>query len=293
MFVFVFLSISTLKACDACGCSGSDSGIGLMSNYKSNFLRVAVFNTRFQSNHNHDYLVKDNFTLYNLSFRYSFDNIKKFRLESSLPFGVFTRSLESEVLNNNGLGDLRVSGVYSIFDKVVLRPELSLYIEIGLTSILPTGEYDEGIHDRNLPSNFNIGRGSFGLGMLYNSILKYKKLGLVFNASCQHNFPTIDGYTFGKQFQFQINSFKEITLKLIDIIPTLGVSSERILSDTYTNGNLVVDTGGLGVFINSSINLRSKYFLTGISVGIPAYSSYSDGEVIAKNRYSFQMTYLF
>lgn len=293
MFSCLLLPKASLFACDACGCSASNMGIGLMTDYRSNFVRVGFFNTRFKSHPEHEYLVSDNFTQMDLSIRYAIGKNKRVRLNANVPFRMNSRSSEGEHLIEKGLSDIRFTANYVVLDNLPIGKKSTLYLETGGGFNFPTGRYDENIHDRDLPDNFNIGQGNFGYVFQMNAVFGFAKYGIVFSNNYQLNSKTKSGYHFGNQFNTQIIGFKEFKLKKFKLIPNAGILFESISNDNYANGKSVSETGGGGMFLSTAMNFKTDKWLAGISYTNPIMQQYSNNAVIAKERAAIHFSIIF
>ncbi len=293
MFGCCLMCLGTIKACDVCGSSASNIGIGLLTDYRGNFVRATYFNTQFNSNSEHEYLVSDVFTRYDLSIRYSLGKSGRIKPMLTLPYGRNIRDIEEEQIIESGLSDIRLTTNYAILNHLEIDDELFIYWEAGGGISLPTGKFDDDILDRDLPENFNLGRGSLAYIFQSNTVLTYQNIGLVISNAFQWNDKTKTNYRFGHQYNLQSSFFWELDLREFKLIPNLGVAMERISPDNFANGREVSGTGGKGVFLSSGLNLRTKRWLAGFSYSTPMTEEYSDGEVNSKGRIISSVTFIF
>ena len=294
MFCIAVSCISATRACDACGCTASSLGIGLMSDYRSNFIRFSYFDTRFgsQSEHGH-HNSADIFRRMDISFRYSFDKLPKLRFVGHIPYGLNQRSNDGTESEVQGISDMKFLVNYALFSSKAANQKTSFYMEVGGGFSLPTGKYKADIRADNLPENFNIGNGSLGYIFQLNSVLSYDQFGLLLNNNYQLNGRTEDGYHFGNQFSSQLTAFREFPVGKISVIPNLGLLYERISSDEFSNENNVPETGGKGLFFSPSINFKTDKWLAGISYALPIDQHYSGGVIEAGRKLTVHCSYLF
>ena len=293
MFICLLSPSARLLACDACGGGASNMGVGLLLEYRSNFVRLGFFNARFQSHPEHEYLVTDNFTQASLSFRYAVGKNRRIRITGQLPVGRNARTKESFRSEEFGLADSRLVTNYVICNRRTKGFLNSLYLESGVGLSLPTGRYDSDIHDKNLPENFNLGRGSLGTVFQLNTALDFGKFGLVFNNDVQWNSQTRSGYQFGHQYSSQLVAFKEFQLKKMQLIPNTGLAFETIALDRYPNGKQVPETGGNGLFLSAALNFKTEKWLAGCSYANPLAGHYSEGAVLSRERVAVHFSFLF
>ena len=228
-----------LLACDGCG--ASSPGIGLLTDYRSNFIRLSFFNTSFNSNTRYDYISKDRYQKMELTVRYSLT--ERIKMMVHLPYGSNTRNSEIETLSENGFSDIRIIPSYVVLKSKRIGCSSTIYLEVGTGVIIPTGKYNARIHEENLPENFNIGRGSLGYSFQMNSILNTKHVGLVFSNRYQINSETKLGYTFGNQFSSQLTAFREYGKTKVKTVPNIGFAYESTKRDIYPNKKYVHSTG--------------------------------------------------
>ena len=293
VFFGLLWSTGSLLACDACGCSASNIGVGLMTDYRSNFIRLGYFRTRYKSNSEHDHSGSDVFNQIDLSFRYAIGKKKKLWLTAHTPYNINVRSNESENLSVAGLSDIRLIASYVVLNNVLVGKASTLYLEAGGGLNLPTGKYDANLHDRNLPENFNLGRGNLGYIIQVNTLLNLPSFGLMLNSNYQLNSDTKSGYHFGNQLNTQVIGFKEFAFNKFKIIPNAGLSFESITSDQYSNGKDVPETGGTGLFLSSALNFKTEKWLAGFSYSAPLTQQYSQNAVIAKERIALHFSFIF
>lgn len=294
MFCLVVLNSTSLKACDACGCSAGYTGIGLMSKYKGNFVRFTYADFRYKTSAGHaNSNSKDLFTQIGFSFRYAFKKAPKIRLNAHIPFGFNKRSQNEVIQHLHGFADTKFVVNYAILNNRLIDEEKLIFLEVGGGINISTGKYDPSIQEKNLPDNFNIGSGSYGYILQLNSLLSVGNSGFLLNANYQLNGDTSEDYHFGNQLVGEFSVFREWEFKEHSIIPNIGFAAEHVGDNHFANGNKVPETGGNGLFFDSGVNLKSTNLISGISYSIPLLQNYANGAVNAGTRISAHITYLF
>ncbi|MGB0983016.1 MAG: hypothetical protein ACPG19_03185 [Saprospiraceae bacterium] len=293
--IFILVLGCTLQfqalACDVCGCSVNGTGLGLISAYRYNFVGMNWQFASFEGSLLHGSGSIDHFHTAELAVRYHFTD--NFKILVNQPFKFNTRYLDEEVNQLNGLGDTRVLANYTFLkDKKI--GIFDIYAELGAGAQLPLGQYDSDLHSKDLPENFNAGRGSWAGIVQPNIILTKGNMGLIFNGSYQYNLATETGYRFGNQMTGQLLYFyrKDVNERL-NVTPYGGVVGERIAQDIYSNDVLVGGTSGKGVFGSVGVNVKMKDFLISAGYSIPLWQLYSLNEVNAKSRITAQVSYIF
>jgi len=214
-------------------------------------------------------------------------------LTAHVPYNINLRNSESDELSLKGLSDIRLMANYVILKNAAIGQVSTLYLEAGAGMNLPTGKYDENLHERNLPENFNLGRGNLGYIVQVNAILGLPNFGFMLNSNYQLNSNTKSGYHFGNQFNTQVVGFKEFTINKFKLIPNTGLSFESIAADAYANGKAVPETGGEGLFLSSALNFKTEKWLAGISYAAPLIQQYAQSAVNAKERMALHFSFIF
>jgi len=281
-------------SCDACGCLPGNMGFGLLTDYKVNYFRVSYFSSRFNSSTEHDHHnSSDRFQLIDLSFRFSVKDFPRINFYGQLPYKFNDRMSGDKSNKISGLSDVSLGANYTLIKNRQLSSNSQLYLEAGIGLSMPTGKYDGDILNQNLPENFNLGRGSFGYITQLNSVLNFKHFGVLWNNNLQINGKTNEGYLFGKQYSTQLNAFKELDTKHVQIIPNFGLLYEQISRDKSADNYYVSETGGKGLFANVSLNFKTNSWLAGISISQPLAENYSSGVIEAKGRAAIHFSILF
>lgn len=295
MFCITLVCSSTIRACDACGCSANSFGIGLMTDYRMNQIRLGYFDTRFSSAAGHGHhSTSDVFTRMNLSFRYAFKAIPKLRFMGDISYGHNYRKEHGDENSIKGLSDTRLVVNYTILNNLAQNMKTAFYLEAGGGLSLPTGQYNAYITaDDNLPENFNIGKGALAYIFQMNAVVSHDNYGLLFNQNYQLNSISKEGYHYGNQYSSQLTAFYEYSIGNFAIIPNAGCLFEYVASDKYSTGNRVPETGGRGLYFISAINFKTDKWLAGLSYSIPVDQHYSNGAVEAGGKSAVYFSFLF
>ncbi len=278
-------------ACDVCGCSISGTGLGLVSAYRYNFISMSWQLTPFEGSRFHGAGSYDQFHTLELSMRYHFTT--DFKLLVHQPYKLNFRNTNDELSNLEGIGDTRILANYTILrDKKI--GGVNLYMELGAGAQLPVGKYDSNLHSKDLPENFNIGKGTWSFIFQPNIILNKNNFGLIMNGTYQRNAVSKSGYQFGNQVSGQALFYYRKDLKNeLALTPYLGILGESIAQDHFDDGALVSGTSGKGLFLTTGINLKWKSLLFSTAYTPPLSQMYSLNEVSAKSRYMGQISFIF
>lgn len=295
VFCLILSGLTSAFACDACGCSAGGYGWGLMTDYRNSFFRLSYYDLGFRSSAEHGhYSSSDKFTSINVSFRYVFKRVHRLRLLGELPYGRNIRQNELGRSEIEGIGDPTLLLNYTVLNKSLCNDSYSIFLEVGSGAQLPVGEYEPHIDlEKNLPQNFNVGKGTWSYIFQANAAFNYKSSGLIINSQVQWNGDTPQGYHFGNSIRTQLTAYADIPMRDFILTPNLAVFHEHIGVDHYATGNAVPETGGAGTFLSPAINLRRESLLVGLSYSVPIAGEYSGGVIEADKRITMQLSYIF
>ncbi|HMR42313.1 MAG TPA: hypothetical protein PKC40_00700 [Saprospiraceae bacterium] len=291
VLALVLVAHSSLSACDACGCSASGNSMGVLQGFRNNFAGVGLYLTPFRTLGHHQ--GKDYFYTSEIFGRYHLGS--RWKVALSLPFQYNLRMpAEAEKYTVKGLGDSKITAAYALVNDKYFGDNGKIYWEAALGAKLPTGKFDRDISDADLPENFNLGSGSFGLIAQTALQLDFGKMGVTTNAGWLLNGESPTGYRFGSRASISSRAFWRWFLgENVIVLPNAGLSSEWIESDHFANGRSNAGTGGRGLFFSGGINFKVSDFFIGSSVQIPLYEDYSNGEVTPMNRVNIDVSYFF
>ncbi|PHN02709.1 hypothetical protein CRP01_30465 [Flavilitoribacter nigricans DSM 23189 = NBRC 102662] len=266
--------------------------MGLLSNYRTNYLSIGWQLAPFRSIPGHGLGSADQFHTLEFSLRYHLSD--RFKLLAYQPYRINRRmNNDQRVQQLKGISDTRIVAAYTLIKDASLGA-VNVFWETGAGVKLPVGAYNARIHDADLPENFNIGNGSWAYLFQNNLVLTYRQLGLVVNGAYQHQRPSRSDYQFGHQWTGQLLLFAEARLgNQMQVVPNAGLTLEKITSDYHPNGQSVAGTGGRGIFVSSGINFKAGSWIIGAAAALPVNQSYSKDEVEARPRLTSQILFTF
>lgn len=293
LFVVIYLCVLHYNsvACDACGCGASNSSLGMLSSLQKNTVSLSWSMSPFSST-NISSITEDRFHALEFSGRFYLN--KRLKAVIFQPYQFNTRHTSSQDYSLQGLSDTRAMLNYTVYQSTGDTSGSRTYFEIGTGISLPTGKYDKALHNKDLPENFNLGRGALGYLFQSNFLSSGNKVGFMAQTMVQAFGKSSDGYLFGQQIQATAFIFHKLKLKgNLKLLPSLGLIAEYLAHDQYANGKTVHGTGGKGLFPGLSLSLRSKRWLIGLLAAQPLLGEYSDAEVTAMKRFSCQLSFIF
>jgi hypothetical protein len=289
--VLPFTFCGAQSCCNAGGLASCGS-TGLLTGLRTNSAGLRLMQVPFKTTNTDNESYRDDFYVAELSLRYQISPRWKIALQQ--PYRWNVRELPGETETLQGLADTRLTGSYAIFDNAGIGANSMIYWELGAGVKLPTGKYDETIYYRDLPGNLNLGMGNMGWLLTTNLVFFKNKYGLGLNAGYQLNGKSRDDYQFGDQFTAALSLFREFAFgENWKLVPFAGVSLERFGKNYLPSGNFAEGSGGEGWLANGGLNARYDGFQVGMAVARPFHQNYSSGAIVAKQRYTLELTYFF
>lgn len=287
VIVCVVFTISA-QACDVCGCNPNGIGVNLVDSYTKNYLGIGFGSVKFT---NEDMLrsdIEDYFSSVNITGRFHINSWLKF--QGSLPYAFNIRKQKNEDKSLQGLGDAKIEAYVTVLDKMTVSG--LFYIEVGSGLLMPTGKYDANLLDKDMPINFNPGRGTWGHSFNINSSMQKDAYSLELNGAYNFYYAK-DGYKHGSQALIYTSLSRTMNIDDHRIIPSVKLAYEHMNSDVYATGVKAHGTGGNT--LSGAVGLSyavGRVLLTG-NYFMPLHSSFSDGEAVNNYKVQTQVTYLF
>jgi len=291
--VISIIAISlNLNACDVCGGSVSNFGNGSLTSYKYDFISMSWSNQSFRQNGNQSDGSLDFINNLSLSSQYHIND--RLRVFGLLSYGYKYRYQDDNKIEISGIGDTQLGFSYKVFNQLALSSKVDLSFDLGGSILLPTGQYDSNIHDKDVPLNFNIGRKN--ISYIINPLihLNFQTGGLVANAQWLVSSKTPNGYLFGNQNVFSLLLYKSaINIQGFEFTPNMGWQYEKSQNDTYANLNSVPDTGSNTHFLQFGVQIKKATYSLGVTYFKSIVQNYSNGASTSNGRLSTQLFYFF
>lgn len=279
------------SCCNAGGLSSCGS-TGLLTGLRNNSAGLRLMMVPFETTNTSEENYLDNFYVAELAVRYQI--AKRLKLSLQQPFRMNHRRQIGDDELLSGLADTRLTGSYAVFDNKQVAHNSLIYWELGTGLKLPTGKYDPSIYYRDLPGNLNLGMGNLGYLFQSNLIFSYQKMGVAHQASFQLNGKSRDDYHFGDQFTSALTLFREIPLsEKTKLTPMAGASMEFFGKNYLPSGNFAEGSGGHGWLVMLGLNAKFGQWQLGATTSRPFAQNYSQGAIVAKQRYSLELNKFF
>jgi len=258
-------------ACDACACSATGNGIGLLNQSNKNFVGNA----------------NDFFHQIQLNARFRLG--KRLQVISNIPYKSNVRQGESPV-KTHGLGDISL-GLNTILvkksmEKAAFRWDLSGGIE------LPTGRYQHNAQDGQQPNGFNIGTGSWDIFLQNVFTYQYQKFGSRLSFTTKMHTENKVLYRFGNQLAASLQMFWRKESKFGIIVPFTGLYSEFIGTDKlYSYPE--IHTGGKAWYANAGLQFTKNKIVFGLQTHLPLRQNYAENTTENLYRINTSLAFLF
>ncbi len=269
----------SVKACPICGCGGGNLYVGLLPDFKYQFIGL-----RFHASQYHTQLVSDpsQFSTNNYSSIELWGGLrlgKKFQLLAFIPYYINKQVDDDGTTYTNGLGDVTVMGQYQVFKSSghsSSRNTVNQQLWMGGGVKLPTGPFNANMLDSNTTIadiNAQIGTGSvdFLINGMYGMTLR--NFGLNLSASYKINTVNTQNYKYGNKFQSNLIASYRLGKGLTATTPNIGLGYENVAinklgtkSIQYTGSQILTaiagvefDFGKVGVGINGQLPLSQNF----------------------------------
>ena len=279
-----------LYDCDACGCSASGGGMGFSSMINQNFVGVRYFYQSYSSRDgifNDSKWIDENFNTVQLWARIPV--FKNFQVSALVPYHFHNRELSTGEQTINGLGDVTVLGLYTVYQTKKDSTVLVHTLQAGAGVKAPTGKYDAENRQSVNPS-FQVGTGSWDYMLAAEYVIRHKSLGL--NTMLNYTFKTENDkyYQFGDQFNYAGTFFYTLESDKVTFVPQIGIAGEVYATNRQYNED-VPNTKGDILLGKLGLEAGAGNFSFGINGMFPINQNLTGGRVEANYRWSVNLNY--
>jgi len=292
---FTFLKMErkslALGKCDACGCSASGGGMGFSSMISQNFIGIRYFNQSYTSRDGifaNSPWIDENFNTVQIWTRVPVTN--RIQVTALIPYHSHNRKLTAGEQQIEGLGDITVMGMYTVFRTAADSLTYNHTIQLGGGVKAPTGKYRTSSNAGSVNPSFQVGTGSWDYLLAAEYVLNRKNLGL--NTMVNYVFKTENEkqYQFGNQFNYSGTFFYVLKNEQFTFVPQAGIAGEVYESNTQY-GQFLANTSGDIVFGKLGIEAGHKQFSVGVNAMLPINQNLTGGNVEANYRWSVNLNY--
>ncbi|WP_291912357.1 transporter [Chitinophaga sp. CB10] len=245
------LTVTTIRACDICGCGVGSYYLGILPDFSKRFAGLRYQHKTMQSHLGAggatSYLTTAE--TYQTAELWGGWNIgQRFRVLAFVPFNFNGKTNEGVTTHQSGLGDIAAIGFYNVFSnrQTVLNSKLlvqSLWVGAGVKA--PTGRYYQAakIAGGESPNNFQLGTGStdFTLNAMYD--IRLMDAGINANLSYKINTANRYDYRYGNKYTANLLAYYKFRIApQVTVSPDAGVLYETAGKDM--DAGLQVDVSG-------------------------------------------------
>ncbi|OIQ21068.1 MAG: hypothetical protein BM557_04745 [Flavobacterium sp. MedPE-SWcel] len=276
--------------CDACGCSASGGGMGFSSMLNQNFVGVRYFYQSYTSRDgifNDSPKVDENFNTAQLWARIPV--FKNFQVSALVPYHSHNRELSTGYQEINGLGDITVLGLYTVYQTQKDSVVYNHVLQAGGGVKMPTGDY-KTTNNGSVNPSFQVGTGSWDYLLAAEYVVRRDRLGL--NTMLNYSIKTEndDNYQFGNQLNYGSTLFYIIEKPKYSLVPQLGLAGENYAANKQF-GEKLPDTEGDIFFGKAGIEAGYQGFSIGINTMLPISQNLVGGRVESNYRWSINLNY--
>lgn len=256
------LGLSSAYACNTCGSSSAGQSLGLLPTMRQHFVGLQYQYRGFESVHpaltenkapeysEESYNTMQLWGRYNVS-----DRIQVFAF---VPYVSNMQSKAGSEVYTSGIGD--VSALVNVAVIRGKKEDWNGYLLAGGGIKAPTGEYANGVADRNGLPNMQPGTGTWDFVVNANYTLRHKQWGI--NAEASYTFTGVatDEYKYGNRLSSGISLFRGLGKNGFSVLPMAGLRYEFALHDydNYSRKWLNEQTGGYHLFGNLGVQAYYK-----------------------------------
>jgi hypothetical protein len=276
-------------ACDACGASAGNQGLGLLPQQYKYYAALQYQYRSFSTMHEAEgsqaaTVSSEQYRTTQLWGRVSLSN--RIMLFAFVPYQMNLRTEALNTVQYSGVGDVSV-----IANGVVVKPkcdaQFSHTLLAGAGIKMPTGKHDAinaetGMHILNMQP----GTGSWDMMFNANYTLSYHQMGI--NSEIVYTATTANkaAYKYGDRVLGTLLYFYRIQKQKWSVIPQAGIRYEYALHDydNYYRKWLNEETGGSTIYGSLSIQAFCGHIGAQVACYIPASQNYAQGRVNARQR---------
>lgn len=291
--LLVLSNISSMTACDVCGCSIGNGFSSILPQFNKNFIGLRGSFARYNSHHPDDFENINYEKSSSMEVWGRFYIHKRIQLIAVLPYNTKSQTEKGVTTTVSGLGDASATINYTVINKNVDSFKWKHLLLVGAGIKLPTGKND--ISENNTLLNIYLQPGSGSFDYLFNMLytVRHNKLGLSNDVQYRINYANSSNYEFGNKFSYIARAFYWQNInKSCNLLPSAGVLLESFAKD-YNNGFVQNETGGTINSLTVGCELYYKKLLFSINYNQPITQNLSDGNVQMLSKLNMHASFLF
>jgi len=296
--ILVIFQYLTALSCPICGCGGGNVYMGLLPDFKYQFIGL-----RFHTTQYHTQLISDpsqySTNIYNSVELWGGVRLgKKVQVLAFMPYYLNKQIDDEGTTHTHGLGDITVIGQYRILSsskKWSSQKMVNQQLWLGGGIKLPTGPFNANVLDSNTTVadiNAQIGTGSidFLVNGMYN--LSFRNFGISLTANYRMNTVNMQNYKYGNKFQSNLIGFYKFSGKKTTVTPNLGTGYENVATNQLLGKN-VQFTGSR--ILTGIVGVEFDFGKVGVGVNgqLPITQNFAEGQTKMKFNTMMHITYQF
>lgn len=281
--IFLLIHITSIHACDICGCSISGFS-SVLPLFQKNFAGIRYSSGRYEARHLHEEgnISKESSVTTEFYGRYYLaERVQAFW---SLPWNVKTRKEPGQSFKTSGFGDVILGLNYTLLNRNRDSFRLKHLWLAGAGVKLPTGS--TGLHHQDELPGLALQPGTGSFDCLFSSMytIRYRRIGLSTDVQYRMNNQNKEFYAFGNRFGTSSRLFFwKKAGKNCNILPGTGVLIEKTGKD-YENGYEVTESGGQLLAVSGGLEGYYKKGMLSINFIVPVSQNLSLGYIKAYPR---------
>ncbi len=287
--LLLLIATQQIFACDACACSATGNGIGLLNQSNKNFVALQYSMLYFKGTDSAFNTSNAEDFFHQTQLRARFKLTKRLQLLANIPYKSNIRQGESPV-RTNGIGDISLSLnailVKKSMEKSAFRWDLAGGIE------MPTGSYQHNAQGGEQPNGFNVGTGSWNFLVQNVFTFQYQNFGSRLILSGKRHTENKVLYRFGNQLATGLQVFWRKESTIGTIVPFAGVYGEFIGQDQlYAYPE--IHTGGKACYANAGLQFSKNKIVFSLQGYLPLKQNYAGNTTENIYRIHTSLAFLF
>ena len=295
---FIFGICAVGKSCPICGCGGGNVYMGLLPDFKYQFLGLRFHTTQYHTQLINDPSQFSTNTYHTVELWGGVRLGKKIQLLAFVPYYMNKQADDDGTFYTHGLGDITVMGQYQVFKssaRVAGNRTINQQLWIGGGIKLPTGPFNADMKDSNTTVadiNAQIGTGSvdFLINGMYN--LSIRNFGISLTANYKMNTINSDQYKYGNKFQSNLIAFYQFAGRKTTVTPNTGLGYENVAINQLA-GKDVQYTGSRIMTAIAGVEFDFGKIGVGINGQLPLYQNFAEGQTKMKFNTMMHVTFQF
>jgi hypothetical protein len=286
------------NACDVCGASSGNQGLGILPQFYRNFAGLQYQYRSFGSLHQQhetglpQEASDEQYQTIQAWGRYGIGNT--IQLFAFVPYHINTQSVAGVTSTSSGLGDVSVLAMAKLINSTKGNTTHLLFAGAGVKA--PTGLYaGTTTRDRDGLPNMQPGTGSWDFMANANYTISHGNVGINTEAAYTFTTPNSDDYKYGNRLSTAATGFYRKKAGNWTLMPALGMKYEYTLHDydNYTRKWLNDQTGGTMVYGTAGLQVYHGRMGLQLGMDLPLAQNYAGGNVTARYKATSGLLFMF